>query len=271
MSGAPEYVALIPLPFEATTSFLTGTIHGPAAILRDLERMDTFDFELGRDPFGHKSYSVIRPHGTETLTAQVQQSLAYRAVFDVLEQGGFPICLGGEHTVSLGPIRAARSQGEIGVIQLDAHADLRNEYEGDLMSHACVMRRVLEMSCPTLAIGVRAISKGEAEVIQDGKLLQVSDRQAMASEKWYELLDALPSRIYLTVDMDVFEPAEVSAVGTPEPGGLSYEVVCDFLRRLFKLKHVVAADVVELMPGSDDAASIRTAARLVSFVAGLKC
>jgi agmatinase len=191
-------------------------------------------------------------------------------VGELLDGGGFPISIGGEHTVSLGPIRAARSRGELGVIQLDAHADLRDSYEGNPLSHACVMRRVHDLGCPILEVGVRSMSEDEARFVQETGLEVVDARRVIGSTDWYGVIDALPERVYLTIDLDYFDPADLPAVGTPEPGGPGWELTCNFLEHLFATKNVVAADVVELMPGAGDEPSIRLAARLVGLLAGLR-
>jgi N1-aminopropylagmatine ureohydrolase len=270
MTGKYTNLAIVALPFEATTSFIKGTQNAPAAIIDELERIDGYDFSMARDPFRGVPRSIIQPHGTEMRDSPLQQALSGRVVGEIMDSGGFPLILGGEHTVSIGPIRAARTRGDLGVIQLDAHADLRNEYEGNPFSHACVMRRVMEMDCRILGIGIRSVSKEEASLIKEKRLLQVDGRTAATSKDWYSLIDKLPERVYLSVDMDVFNPEEVSGVGTPEPGGPGYEAIVDFLVHLFKNKDVVAADIVELQPTSKGAdASIRLAVRLAGLIVAL--
>jgi agmatinase len=263
-------LGIVSLPFEVSTSFRKGTVHGPEAILNELDRLDTFEFMLGRDPFRSIPRTIVKPHGPELVDARIQQAVAGRVVGEILDGKGFPISLGGEHTVSLGPIRAARARGELGVVQLDAHADLRDSYEGNPLSHACVMRRALEMDCGHLGVGVRSMSEDEARFIQERGLTIVGARQVIEGNDWYALLDGLPRRIYLSIDVDFFDPSDVPATGTPEPGGPSWELAVSFLAHLFGVKEVVAADVVELMPCKDDDASIRLAARLVGLLVGLK-
>lgn len=266
----PSHLAVVALPFEVTTSFQKGTAHGPAAILHELETLDPFDLMLGRSPFEGVARTVIRPHAQDLTDARLQQAIAGRIVGEILDSGGFPFCLGGEHTVSVGPIRAALARGPIGVIQLDAHADLRNEYDGELFSHATTMRRVLDMGCPVMGLGVRTMCLEESQMLTSYKMQQVSGRQFRDSKDWHDLIETMPARIYLSVDMDVFDPADVPAVGTPEPGGPGWHEVCDFLFHLFASKDVVAADIVELMPGPGDASSVRLAARLLGLITGLR-
>lgn len=270
MTTTPSNLGIVALPFEVSTTFGKGTVHGPDAILNELDLLDGFDFRIARDPFRGVSRTVIRPHGPELVDPRIQQAVAGRVVGELLDGGGFPISLGGEHTVALGPIRAARARGDLGVLQLDAHADLRDTYEGNPLSHACVMRRVLDINCPTMGVGIRSMSEEEARFFQERDLPIINSRQVMRSTDWYRLLSGLPQRIYLTIDLDYFDPADVPAVGTPEPGGPSWEATCAFLEYLFGVKDVVAADIVELMPGAGDESSVRLAARLVGLLTGLR-
>jgi len=266
----PTNIGIIALPFEISTTFNKGTVHGPSAILDELEHLDTFDFNLKKDTLRSIPKTTIQPHGLELIDARIQQLIAARTVEDVLNADGFPISLGGEHTVTLGPVRACRSRGTLGVIQMDAHADLRDSYDGNPLSHACVMRRVIDLDCPTLGVGIRSMSEDEAHFIQKHNIKIVSAQQVIATDRWYSKIDALPNRIYLTIDMDFFDPADVPAVGTPEPGGPSWYNMINFLTHLFSQKEVVAADIVELMPGLNDDASVRLAARLVGTIASLR-
>lgn len=263
-------LAIICLPFEATTSFIPGTVLGPEAIVHELENMDGFELRLGRDPFENLQKKIIRPHSPILKDPVEQQALAERAARNVLEEGGFPISLGGEHTVSLGPIKALLAKGPLGVISLDAHADLRSEYEGSRFSHACVMRRAVEAGCELFEVGNRAVSREENEFAAASGITLVEGRRAAFSRDWWGLVEQLPKRIYLSIDMDFFDPAEVPGVGTPEPGGPGYEACLDFLFHLFEAREVVAADIVELKPSENERASVRLAARLLGVLAGLK-
>jgi agmatinase len=270
MTGAPTNLGIVALPFEVSTSFRKGTAHGPEAILDALDRLDGFDFRLGRDPLKGVPRAVVKAHGPEIIDARIEQAVAGRVVGELLDSGGFPICLGGEHTVSLGPIRAARARGELGVVQLDAHSDLRDAYEGNPLSHACVMRRVLDMDCRTLQLGIRSMCQEESALIRERDLKVVPAWDIPVCTDWWRLVDGLPERVYLTCDLDYFDPADVPAVGTPEPGGPGWDETLAFLEYLFAVRNVVAADIVELMPGAGDESSVRLAARLLGFFTGLR-
>ncbi|MDJ0766182.1 MAG: agmatinase [Myxococcota bacterium] len=270
MSGSLDHVALISLPFEATTSFLTGTVAGPEAILREITSLDGYDLAMGRNPWQGVAVKKMLAHDERLKDPHGLIAAAYRSGRSVLEENGFPLGLGGEHTVSIGMIKAARAKGPLGIVQLDAHADLRDTYEGNPYSHACAMRRSIAFDCPLMGIGIRAISKEEMQVAAErSDIVLVHGRAATTSTGWFSHLNELPDRVYLTIDLDAFDPSCVSAVGTPEPGGMSYENVLNFLRVLFQKKNVVAADVVELRPGDGDAPSLRLVARLVGAIVGL--
>jgi len=270
MSGQPTNMGLVALPFEVSTTLGKGTIHGPDAVLNELDRLDSFNFDLARDPLRGVPRSTIRPHGPELVDARIQQAVAGRVVGEILDGGGFPICVGGEHTVSLGPVRAAHSRSDVGVVQMDAHADLRDTYEGNPLSHACVMRRVIDMGCRTMGVGIRSMSEDEAVYIRDNALPIVTARDVMIGKGWYSKLDDFPENIYLTIDLDYFDPADVPSVGTPEPGGPGWYQTVAFLQHLFATKNVVGADIVELMPGRYDDSSVRLTARLIGLLVGLR-
>ncbi len=270
MSGQPTNMGLVALPFEVSTTLGKGSIHGPDAVLNELDRLDSFNFDLARDPLRGIPRSTIRPHGPELVDARIQQAVAGRVVGEILDGDGFPICIGGEHTVSLGPVRAAHSRSDVGVVQMDAHADLRDTYDGNPLNHGCVMKRIIDMGCRTLGVGIRSMSEEEAVYIRDNSLPIVTAREVMAGTGWYGKLADFPEHIYLTIDLDYFDPADVPSVGTPEPGGPGWYQSVAFLQHLFATKHVVAADIVELMPGRYDDSSVRLAARLVGLLVGLR-
>jgi agmatinase len=255
---------VLPLPFERTTSYGKGTADGPAAIIAASHQVEWYDEELGLEPFraGIFTAPAVEPTSPTMAGAMEEMEAAARAY---LEDGKFLVSLGGEHSLSLGPIRAAAAvHGPLGVVQFDAHADLRDEYEGSPFSHACIMRRVLDLGLPTLAVGIRSLSAPEGELARRQRLpILWGYELEEAAERWDELLEALPDKIYLTFDLDYFDPSLLPATGTPEPGGGSWWPTLRLLRRLFAAKEVVAMDVVELAPRPTDPTSDFVAARLV--------
>lgn len=257
-------VAVLPVPFERTTSYGKGTTSGPAAILRASQAMELYDEELGGEPFvqGIATLPPFLPEAFDMGEGLAELQAACKAH---LERGKFLVTLGGEHSLSQAPVKAAREVcGEIGVVQFDAHTDLREEFEGTPYSHASVMRRIVDAGMPTLAVGIRSLSAPEAQFLRERSLPVVWGHQLDRGEEllpW--LLGGLPEKVYLTFDIDYFDPSLVPATGTPEPGGGHWYPTLRLLRHLFQKKTVVAMDLVELAPIGGHSASDFLAAKLV--------
>jgi len=266
--------AILPVLFERTTSYRKGTHDGPEAILRASRQVETYDDELDTEAAeaGIATVALFAPEAYE-LEAAIGEIRAEAHCH--LEAGKFLVTLGGEHSLTLGPVLAAREVfGEIGVVQFDAHADLRASYEGTPYSHASVMRRIFEAGVPAFGIGIRALSSPEAELIREHELPILWGRELddpAADERFEQGLASLPERVYLTFDVDYFDPSIVPATGTPEPGGGRWYPTLRWLRRLFEAKDVVAMDAVELAPLADQPASDLTTARLIYKCLGYKC
>lgn len=270
--------AILPLPFERTTSYGKGTVHGPAAIIQASQALELWDEELGSEPYrmGIATLPPFAPnaHDMEEALDEIRAEARRH-----LEAGKFLVALGGEHSLTSALVFAARdaiggggSGREIGVVQLDAHADLRAAFEGTPWSHAAVMRRIVEAGIPTLAAGIRSLSRPEAELIAErglptiwGHDLFAPDpaRREGARERFRAHLAELPDKVYLTFDLDWFDPSILAATGTPEPGGGSWWPTVELLREVFRTKEVVAMDVVELAPIGGQPASDFLAAKLV--------
>jgi agmatinase len=241
--------AVLPVPFERTTSYGKGTTQGPAAILRASQAMELYDEELGGEPYvqGIATLPAFLPEAFDMEHAMAELQAECRTH---IEAGKFLVTLGGEHSLSQAPIKAAREvHGEIGVVQFDAHSDLREEFEGTPYSHASVMKRVVDAGIPSLAVGIRSLSAPEAALIREKSLPVIWGHQLdRAGELFPEMLKALPEKIYLTFDIDYFDPAIVPATGTPEPGGGLWWPTLKLLRHLFQTKTVVSMDLIELSP-----------------------
>jgi agmatinase len=257
-------VAILPVPFERTTSYGKGTSGGPAGIIRASQAMELYDEELAAEPFrqGITTLSPFLPEAFDMAEALCELEAEARRH---LEEGKFLVTLGGEHSLTQAPVRATRAvHGEIGVVQFDAHADLRQEFEGTPYSHASVMKRIVDDGIPTLAVGLRSLSAPEAEVIRDRSLPVIWGHQLeRAAELLPPLLEKLPRKVYLTFDIDFFDPSLVPATGTPEPGGGHWYPTLVLLRTLFSEKEVVAMDLVELAPLGQQPASDFLAAKLI--------
>lgn len=263
--------ALLPVPFERTTSWGKGTGRGPEAILAASQALELYDEELDSEPW-RQGIATLPPLVPEAFDlAEALEEIRGEAR-RILEDGKHLVTLGGEHSLTLAPARAVADvhggSSRVGVVQLDAHADLRASYEGTPYSHASVMRRIVEDGFPTLAVGLRSLSAPEAQLIRDRELPVIWGHELgtdpMAAEaRFAELLAELPETVYLTFDIDYFDPSLVPATGTPEPGGGTWYPTLRLLRHLFETKDVVAMDLVELAPRGESAPSELLAAKLV--------
>jgi agmatinase len=252
-----KYV-VIPCPHEATTSYGKGAGKGPAAILRASQEVEWFDEELGYEPYRKGWVYTLNPLPVTRLPLTVNKVISDKKI---------PVILGGEHSITPYAVKAAAEKFKnISVLQLDAHADLRDTYEGKKSSHACAARRVLEI-CPAVQVGIRSIS---AEEWEWAKLSGQIDRIHWAEklELVEKIENQLSKNVYITIDVDVFDPAVVPATGTPEPGGLFWYEVLDVLKGVCATKNVVGFDVVELAPRKGDNASDFTAAKLIYKIMG---
>lgn len=243
---------ILPVPYEASTSFGGGTRSGPAAIVASSRYIELYDDELRRDAssVGIHTLPALELTREGPPAAMAELEAAYGAVSDAAGDR-FVVMLGGEHSVSAPAIRACaeRVEGRLTVLQFDAHADLRAEYEGSPHSHACAMARVMDVA-DIVTVGVRGVSEEEIGVVDasDGITL-IWAHEMWEDGTWMDrAMDALGSSVYLTFDVDYFDPALVPSTGAPEPGGGDWYRTLRFLRRVFQERTVVAADVVELAP-----------------------
>lgn len=257
-------VAVLPVPFERTTSYGKGTSAGPAAIIRASQSMELYDEELGAEPYtqGIATLSPFLPEAYDMAEAMAELQEEAHAH---LKAGKFLVTLGGEHSLSQAPIKAALDvKPGIGVVQFDAHSDLREEFEGTPYSHASVMKRVVDAGVPTLSVGIRSLSTPESKLIRERNLPVIWGHQLdQAEEMFPKMLAGLPETVYLTFDIDYFDPSLVPATGTPEPGGGLWYPTMRMLRHLFHSKKVVAMDVVELAPVGGLPASDFLTAKLI--------
>jgi agmatinase len=255
---------VLPVPFERSTTWGKGTAGGPAAIVRASQAMELYDEELEAEPYG-QGIATLPPFLPEAFDLAAALAEIEAEAHKHFALGKFLVTLGGEHSLSIGPARAARAvHGGIGVVQFDAHADLREDFEGTPHSHASVMKRLADDGFPALAVGIRSLSAPEADFIRRQQLPVLWGQHLdHAAELFPELLAALPQKVYLTFDVDYFDPALMPATGTPEPGGGSWYPTLAMLRALFGTKTVVGMDVVELAPIGGQPASDFLAAKLI--------
>jgi agmatinase len=242
---------VVPFGLEATVSYGAGTAAGPAAILRASQQLELYDEELEREPYLDFGVATLRaPAIARPIEAALDQVAA--VVDAVLEEGKFPLVLGGEHVLTAGAMRPfARRHPDLVVLQLDAHADLRDGYLGERYSHAAAMRRVLDFAGVSLvSVGIRAISKAEVEYyVANRDRIDIHLAKDQAHWDLEAMLRPLRGRpVYVSLDVDVLDAAVMPATGTPTPGGLSYTQALCVLRAACRAGQVVGADLVELAP-----------------------
>ncbi|CAN5650447.1 agmatinase [soil metagenome] len=268
-------VVILPVPYESTVSYQGGTKRGPAAIIEASRYIELYDQELDTESAEHGVFTLPALHltgaGPEAAVRELRES--YDRVLD--EAGDrLVIVLGGEHSITSAPVlaHAARSGGKrISVLQFDAHSDLRTEYEGSAYSHAAVMARCVD-DVDIVAVGIRALTSEERELIRErGSITTIFAEEMWDNEEWIDrAMHALGDRVYITFDVDYFDPASMPATGTPEPGGPAWYPTLKLLRRVFQERRVVGVDVVELAPMPGNAAPDFLTAKLIYKMIGYR-
>ena len=240
---------VIPIPYDSTASYRPGSRNGPQSILLASRNLELFDLESKSEPYQKGIYTLSE---IEPTRGNVQETLT--AITDitkkVLEINKIPILLGGEHTITIGSTNAFSN--DVIVLDLDAHSDLRDNYLGDKYCHASTMRRVIDQGKQVIEVGVRSMCKEEFDFIHQNQIPVYSIetlRQQGTEQAIQELRKRITGKkVYLSIDMDVFDPSEAPGVSTPEPGGLDYFDAEDLLRNICQSCHIVGCDLVEVTP-----------------------
>jgi agmatinase len=269
-SGADSAVCLIPFGYDSTSNPIVVTRRGPEAIIRASRLLELFDSELGVETYkiGLHTLDEIEPN----VNSPLDNSRVVEAVVkEVLDRGKFPVVLGGDHSLTLGAVRAIRSKyADAGVLMLDAHPDLFDEFEGTKYGHASVTRRIHELGVPIAVAGVRTASRDETDFIKESGITIVKTIDLLKSQQAFErAVSVLPQRIYLSIDLDIMDPGEMPAVSNPEPGGLRWYDIMNCLEMVSRKKTIVGFDVVELCPIPGNPTPDFIAAKLVYRVIGL--
>ena len=258
---------VVPACYEKSVSYGKGTAKGPQAILeasRQLEVYDGISIPAQRGIFTHPLLPC---------DGQPEEDLAEIAgiVGRIIHDKKIPVLLGGEHTVTVGALYALKQHGKsVGIVQFDAHADLRDTYEGSKLSHACVMHRAVEMGFPIFQLGVRSLSPYEVEYRKENDIPFLDAANIARSGLPDPLLpDDFPETIYITFDVDGLDPSVIPATGTPEPGGLLWYQAMDALQNIMTHRDVIGFDVVELAPIEGLHTSDFASARLVYNIMGM--
>lgn len=261
---------ILPIAYEGGVSYGTGAAGGPDAVIDASAYLELYDEVLDAEP--HRMGIATVPISELTAEPDSVQAVIQRMAGEWLQKDKFLVGLGGDHSISPALFQAARKRyGRLSVVQIDAHADLRERYEGNIHSHACVMSRIREITRHTLQIGIRSLSREEALRIRDEQIA-VCTMHAYRSGRFDldSALAALPDPVYLTVDVDAFDWSVIRSTGTPEPGGFSWDEGLTLLQRIFERKAVVACDVVELAHQPRDRNSPFAAAKLIYKMLGFK-
>ena len=271
---ASAAVCILPVPYDGTASYQPGARFGPAALIAASHQVELFDEQLQRETYriGIHTCPPVPPNasGPAAMVDDVRQ-----ACETLLDQGKFVAVVGGEHTAALGAIaahRQKRADRPFGVVQFDAHRDLRSIYDSSPWSHACVAARIIEWQLPLAQLGIRAWSREEQETAVSASVAALTARELLEGELVPSLdraLADLPEEVYLTFDLDVLDPSIMPATGTPEPGGLPWYRTLELVEQLARCRRVIGLDIVELAPISGLAAPSYLAARLLYRLIGL--
>ena len=264
--------AVLPVPYDAASSYRSGSRDGPAAIIAASGQVEWYDPDLGKELHlaGIATCDAVEPSaaGPEHMQQQV-----YLAARKIIRDGKFLITLGGDHSISLGAIRACAGRSRnMSILHIDAHMDMRDSWQSSKYSHACVMRRAHGLGFSSVSVGIRNISQEESRYVRRNSVCTLTMEQIRTSSDsgplwqgpWLgEVLDKLGPNVYLTIDLDAMDPAVVPGVGTPEPGGLDWPTLEALLVKLCQSTRLLGMDVVELIPVPGQVVSEFFAARLI--------
>jgi len=261
-------VVILGVPYDETASYLKGTKFGPEAIINASQYLEMYDdvsgniYEVGLVTAGILDLDDILNSPEDVNKRIYEESKRF------IDDNKFLITIGGEHSITSGAVNAYKQKyGKISVLQLDAHLDLMDSYNGSKYNHACVMRRVIDdYNCEVKHVGIRVVSEDEHLYVKQNGLDKNIFRARDIYNKvdWFkQVIDSLSEIVYITIDVDVFDPSLIPATGTPVPGGLDWYTVLNFLNSVFKEKQVVGMDVVELKPNPGNEAPNFTIADLI--------
>jgi len=250
-------VVLIPVPYDGTSSWQKGADKGPEAFLEASENMELYDIETKSEVYKKGIY--LAPPVTEDESPEKMVDTVYKTVKNYIKQEKFVTIFGGEHSVSIGTIRAFNESFEdLTVVQLDAHADLRPEYEGSSCNHACAVHEASKKT-NLVQVGIRSMDVSEVEHMDENQVYFAHDLY----EDWQDdAIGQMTPNVFITIDLDAFDPSIMPSTGTPEPGGLFWYETLEFLKMMFKKKNVVGFDIVELCPNKNEKSSDFLAAKL---------
>lgn len=253
-------VVVIPVPYDETSTWGKGADKGPDAILEASANMELYDIETDSEVY--KIGIFTAPPVTEKSTPENMVNAVHTSALEYIKQGKFVVGLGGEHSITTGFVRAyADVFDNISVLQLDAHTDLRPEYEGSPYNHACVMSRVAEI-CPFVQVGIRSMDTIEKPFLVNENLFLAE--HIYGRDTYYQkVVNQLTDNVFITIDLDVFDPSIMPSTGTPEPGGMLWYEVINLLRLVAQKRNIIGFDVMELAPTKLNKAPDFLASKLV--------
>lgn len=260
-------IVIIPVPYDETSTWIKGSDKGPEAIMKASANMELYDIETDSEVYLrgiHTGLPVTEKSSPEAMVEKV-----FDRVSSTLRNGKFPVVLGGEHSVSIGSIKAfARQYPKLTVLQIDAHSDLRNEYNGSLNNHACVMARAREVA-PVVQVGIRATDSEELSALDPSRTFFAHEIEG--NKEWMDkAIDLLSEDVYITIDLDALDPSIMPSTGTPEPGGMGWYQTLRFLEKVISAKNLAGFDVVELCPSESNKAPDFLAAKLIYRILSMK-
>lgn len=263
----PEYthpeksnIVILPIPYDGTSTYMKGADKGPEAIVEASYNLEFYDIETDSEIYKHGIY-VAEPV-SEDSSPEAMAHAGYLAAKEWLAKGKYLVTLGGEHSISYGPIKAhAEKYNDLTILQIDAHADMRESYLGSPHNHACIMARAKEFA-PVIQVGIRSMSVEEKVNIKPGRVFWA--HQVHRDADWInKLIPLLTKNTYITIDLDGLDPALLPSTGTPEPGGMTWTQIFDLIWAVYKHSNIVGFDIVELAPNAAAPASDFVAARLL--------
>lgn len=252
-------IVLIPVPYDGTSTWQKGADKGPEAFLNASENMELYDIETQTEVYKQGVY--LAPAITENSSPEAMVEKVHKTTKEFILRNKFVTLFGGEHSISIGSIRAFNECFDnLTVLQLDAHADLRKEYEGSKCNHACALYEASQTT-NLLQVGIRSMDVAETTVLDEEKTWFAHDM--VNDEYWMDnVIEAMTDNVFITIDLDAFDPSIMPSTGTPEPGGLLWYETLEFLKQVFAEKNVVGFDIVELCPRIEEKSSDFLAAKL---------
>ncbi len=249
-------IVILPAPYENTTSYIKGTILGPEKLIEASHQVELYDEEFDLELYREVGIATVEPLDFTEFKDEKAVELIYNMVLELLKKDKFVVTIGGEHTVAIGAIKAySEIYPDLTILHFDAHSDLRNEYEGNKYSHACALARVFEFNKRIVQVGIRAQDVEEAKFIRENGIKTFyaweikSGKYNTNGKTWQDsVVSELGENVYITFDLDYFDPSVMPAVGTPVPNGLYWDETIELIKKVGSQKNVLGFDIVELCP-----------------------